>query len=456
MLLGNSVELGYSTNITTTTTSSSSSTRQEFDDLDSICLSGCESEYNLNDLEDIRNNNSNSEGYSNKSISQPNNAYYPENHTSSLSNNVKTVNPEFSSFGPYIYAVWEQGSYGKSHIVLRRSNDSGASFSPAFNITSLDNTTDYSGHPDIAASGSNVYVVWRDSNSGIFFKKSDDEGVTFGNKSIRLDEERLPDGSKVRQGTISDLHLSASGSNVYVVWRDSNSGIFFKKSDDGGVSYGPLNILSDSKEVSQVAIVPSGNSNVHVVWQDSVTGNYSIYYKRSIDGGRTFDTVTRLNGPNRDSYEPDLAVENNNVVIVWKSANAGIFARVSTNNGANFFPPLLLSDASDVADLKVSTTNDKIYIVWKSNSIILRTSTIGIGGLTIDEQGIDIASYPNTETGTVLNLFGANQVEVSSAQKQQLYLVWSQPEISLRDETRSAYSDIYYARVLLCPVIPSS
>ena len=53
MLLGNSVELGYSTNITTTTTSSSSSTRQEFDDLDSICLSGCESEYILNDLVDI-------------------------------------------------------------------------------------------------------------------------------------------------------------------------------------------------------------------------------------------------------------------------------------------------------------------------------------------------------------------------------------------------------------------
>ena len=394
----------------------------------------------------------NSDNNRENEISIHSNSYYNEqessmgskNHTLSLSDNIKTVNPELSSSGNNVYVVWEEGSYGKSFIVLRKSNDSGASFSPPLPITNSGNTnttatataTDYSVHPDVAASGNSVYIVWKDSDSGIYFKKSDDRGKTFGSNSIKLNEEHS-NGSNVRQGTISDLHISASGNLVYIVWKDSNSGIYFKKSNDRGATYGPLTILTNNTNVSHVKIMPSGNS-VHIVWQDTIAGNYSIFYKRSLDGARSFDSVVKLDGPNEDSYEPEISTQSNNVFIVWKSANAGILFRASIDNGASFLPPVILSNATNVSDLRISSSDNYVSLVWKGSSIILRSSTIK--GLTFGNE-IDVS------TTVMLNLFGASQIDVSSAVREGIYLVWSQPEVSLKDESRSSYSDILYVRL---------
>jgi hypothetical protein len=177
---------------------------------------------------------------------------------------------------------------------------------------------------------------------------------------------------------------------------------------------------------------------VHIVWQDTIAGNYSIFYKRSLDGARSFDSVVKLDGPNEDSYEPEISTQSNNVFIVWKSANAGILFRASIDNGASFLPPVILSNATNVSDLRISSSDNYVSLVWKGSSIILRSSTIK--GLTFGNE-IDVS------TTVMLNLFGASQIDVSSAVREGIYLVWSQPEVSLKDESRSSYSDILYVRL---------
>src|SRR5438270_12301037 len=107
--------------------------------------------------------------------------------------------------------------------------------------------------PQIAVSGSNVYVVWGMSsgnnynnksgtgNSNIFFRSSTDNGTTFGN-AINLSHDN--------NGTSSSPKIAVSGSNVYVVWSDSITGngyIYYKKSTDGGNNFG------DKKNVSKNA-----------------------------------------------------------------------------------------------------------------------------------------------------------------------------------------------------------
>lgn len=84
------------------------------------------------------------------------------------------------------FVVWADGTPGNGEIFFRRSNDNGATWQP---IVNLSNNPDVTFFPQIASSGSNVYVVWqsRQSSSGvdddIFFRRSADNDATW--KSVR-------------------------------------------------------------------------------------------------------------------------------------------------------------------------------------------------------------------------------------------------------------------------------
>lgn len=79
-----------------------------------------------------------------------------------------------------------------------------------------------SSHPAIAASGSAVYVTWADGRNGygpsppcdIYLNRSMDQGTTWLGADMRLDTD--PAGS----ATSIMPEIAASGSSVYAVWRD--------------------------------------------------------------------------------------------------------------------------------------------------------------------------------------------------------------------------------------------
>ena len=133
--------------------------------------------------------------------------------------------------------------------------------------------------PQIAASGNNVYVVWHDAIHGVVFKRSTDNGASFEN-TINL--------SNSIEGSI-DPEISVSGNNVYVVWEhtpENNGEIIFKRSTDNGVSFGQtINVGSNTGLQGFPQIAASGN-NVYVVWHDAIHG---VVFKRSTDNGVALD-----------------------------------------------------------------------------------------------------------------------------------------------------------------------
>jgi len=164
----------------------------------------------------------------------------------------------------------------------------------------------------VAVSGSDVYVVWvhdiNFTNSDIFFRKSTDDGNSFGstkNLSNNAGISVLP-------------RIAVARNNVYVVWTDNTRGnneIFFKKSTDDGNSFGStVNLsrnLGDSRgpEISVAGYSWNGTSlipNVYVVWQDKTTpnGNSDIFFKKSTDGGNSFGSTVNLSRNPGDSYAP--------------------------------------------------------------------------------------------------------------------------------------------------------
>jgi hypothetical protein len=71
---------------------------------------------------------------------------------------------------------------------------------------------------------------------------------------------------------------------VHVVWsdaRDADYEIYYKRSTDGGISWGGDTRLTNAPSTSEIPSITVSGSVVHVVWFDLRDLNYEIYSKRS-------------------------------------------------------------------------------------------------------------------------------------------------------------------------------
>jgi hypothetical protein len=127
------------------------------------------------------------------------------------------LNPNLDIISNNVYVVWEANG-----ISFKASKDNGASFG------STKILSDSGENPQISSSGTAVRAVWSQSVSGnneIMFRASSSEGSSFG--SVK----NLSDNS----GDSINPQIVSSGGNVYVVWSDDTPGnydILFKKGVD--------------------------------------------------------------------------------------------------------------------------------------------------------------------------------------------------------------------------------
>ena len=115
--------------------------------------------------------------------------------------------------------------------------------------------------------------------------------------------------------------IALNGLNVYVVWGDDTPGnpeIYFKKSDDGGVTWATNKRLTNNAGNSEYSAIAVDGSNIYVVWQDDTPGNAEIYFKKSDDGGTTWTTNKMLTNNAGNSADPAIAVDGSSIYVVWE------------------------------------------------------------------------------------------------------------------------------------------
>ena len=78
----------------------------------------------------------------------------------------------------------------------------------------------------------------------------------------------------------------------------------------------------------------AANGNyINVVWSDSRDGNSEIYYKRSTDGGLTWGADTRLVNNIFDSGDPSVSADGSVLITVWmdhRDGNWRVYSKRST------------------------------------------------------------------------------------------------------------------------------
>jgi hypothetical protein len=279
-----------------------------------------------------------------------------------------------------VYLVWDDATTGNGDIYFKRSVDNGTSFGSTENLS---NNPGNSTGAQIAVNQSNVYVLWTDNTTGngdIYFKRSVDNGTSFGST-----ENLVLDGTQNvgtnGTGSSSYPQISAVGNNIYVAWTETttgNSEISFRHSNDTGVTFGRARELSKTISIDgEYALFPhisAIGSNVYVVWQDKVLGNYEIFLRESNDGGGKFSGVKNLSRNNTgDSISPQIVSSGNNVYVVWtdlEQDKSEIFLRASNDNAATFGGLKNISWSNgDSYDPTIAVSgNSSLYVLWEDSS----------------------------------------------------------------------------------------
>jgi hypothetical protein len=271
-----------------------------------------------------------------------------------------SFNPIVAVSGTNVHVVWFDNRSGNYEIYYKRSTDNGGTWGAD---TRLTNDSESSFHPCVAVSGSYVHIVWRDErddNMEIYYKRSTDNGGTWGG-DVRLTDDNA---------TSKDPTIAVSGSHVHVVWsenRDGNPEVYYKLSTDYGGNWGVDRRLTNDPALTAYPCITALKNNVHVVWRDMRDGNDEIYYKRSTDNGGTWGTDTRITNYSDIKRLPSIATSGSNVHVVWNDYrdNREIYYILSTDNGGTWGTETRLTDdPANSYNPSVAASGSYVHVVW--------------------------------------------------------------------------------------------
>jgi len=334
------------------------------------------------------------------------------------------------SSGNNVYVAWANGAIGSRDISLRVSGDNGASFGSEINLSDNGGVSGDEVPVELAADGNNLYAVWRDgTNQGILFRHSTDNGLTFnppiGTPAIDLN---------INAGIFPSLPaiVEAVGGNVYVAWPSGSNEILFRASTDGGVTFNPpltsapTNLSNNAGSSFQVVMAVAG-SNVYIGWVDNTPGNNEIFFRASNDNGVTFNPPLASPPENLSntvalSQSIDMVALGNNLYIGWTDSLEVSF-RTSLDGGVSFVPPLA-GPAVTLSQPFVQSVNPKIaaeltnvFVTWKERSGVDEVSIIAS-----QDEGLTFESEINISNSGFADSFTPDYLHASGGQ---VHLFWA-------------------------------
>jgi hypothetical protein len=266
--------------------------------------------------------------------------------------------------GNFVHVVWFDKRDGNFEIYYKRSTDAGMTWSTD---TRLTNDTARSYYPSCALNGSVIHVIWSDNRSGtdqVYYKRSIDTGFTWSEDTLLTNETPITANYFLP-------HLASSGSLLIIMWsekRDGNNEIYYKRSTNGGISWGAETRLTNDPGSSNIPSVTISGLNVHVAWYDNRDGNDEIYYKYSIDGGINWDIDTRLTNDIASSFTPTIAVLGSSIHVVWhdqRDGNWEIYYKLSTNGGISWGADTRLTNDPATSQMpSISVSGSNLHVIW--------------------------------------------------------------------------------------------
>lgn len=179
-----------------------------------------------------------------------------------------------------IHVTWHD--FSAQVIQHCRSTDGGSTWLGVTDLTSGDNST----HPDIAAKGDDVYVVWNTDLGGnqyqVRCRRSIDGGSTWQPSRLIATVTTAPISDYPTPRVSIDI-----SDTVHVAWHalgaTDKQEIWHSKSTDSGAHWSyPVNVSENRDGHSQLASIGTDSEgDAHVAWQEQVSGLWDIFHSRT-------------------------------------------------------------------------------------------------------------------------------------------------------------------------------
>jgi len=265
--------------------------------------------------------------------------------------------------GDSVHVVWYDERDGNQELYYKRSTNGGMDWEDDIRLTDDEAET---WEASIAVSGPVVHVVWdecRDGDGEIYYKRSGDAGTTWG------PDTRLTDALEWSEFP----SMAVSGSEIHVVWTDSRDvvyAIYYKRSADGGLSWEPDVRMSFGNAYCGFPSIAASGSVVHLVWEDEQDGTGKIFYRRSTDGGISWGEETRITNYTAGSWDPSVAVNGSVVHVTWMDTRDGggyeVYYKRSEDTGLTWSEDMRLTATAYTSKLpNIAVSGQVVHIVWQ-------------------------------------------------------------------------------------------
>jgi hypothetical protein len=248
-----------------------------------------------------------------------------------------------------------------------------AQFTPHNRLTASDSIsyTPYNNSHGMAVHDQSVHIAWTDRRDGageVYYKRSLDGGITWGN-DIRI----TPDDD-VFSGRAT---IALWKNEIHIVWmdrRDGNNELYYTRSTNNGNTWSDEVRLTDDAANSEYPSLAVDFQSLHLVWNDTRHGASEIYYKRSTNGGLSWSDDIRFTNHAGDSYKPSVAVVDSLVHVAWEDIRNGtseIFYNHSSDNGITWGTDEKLSNSlSNCFAPCISANGDIVFATWDDNRTV--------------------------------------------------------------------------------------
>ncbi|GEM_PF-3431802 len=220
--------------------------------------------------------------------------------------------------------------------------------------------------------------------------------------------------------------------NVYVVWEEPSGLIIFRRSLDGGTTFDPLRRLFPIDPIGSQPVLAAVGENIYLVWAKTNQGRSEILFSVSHDAGQSFSLPVSVSEIGRTSVTPALTVSQSFVYVAWLDLDLGdILFRRSDPTGSGFdnnlvaHPILNLSNnngtATSTANPSVSTANGNVYVAW-NDSLPNNPSGNQVEDINFARSTDEGKSF-DTPTNRSSNLTNSTH-PIIAADDQDVYVVW--------------------------------
>jgi hypothetical protein len=226
----------------------------------------------------------------------------------------------------------------------------------------------------MSAESKNVYVVWADDtklNKQIYFKKSDNGGNSFGEQMLL----------SYSNSNSYNQEISSFGDNVYIVWLEKIPNgpyqIMLTNSNDGGNTFSEPIVLSENAMAQTFPKVSAFDSHIYVTWnvEDQAKVKSGVYFISSIDNGMTFGNASKLNNEEKDFGEPQVASYANQVYVIWGGSETNMLKSLSfikSNDYGKTFSNIKKIGETELGRLNepsnveiIADQNNRVFISWQ-------------------------------------------------------------------------------------------